>query len=107
MTAQPDTGRVPVRVQLKRLKGWRMPPGTIAVTRPGPWGNYAGPTARHYREDVAGMSNADRAFFFDRLKEIRGKNLACWCRLDQECHADVLLELANAPEIGGADDRPA
>lgn len=30
---------------------------------------------------------------------LRGKNLACWCRLDQPCHADVLLELAN--------DRPA
>ena len=24
-----------------------------------------------------------------------GKNLACWCPLDQPCHADVLLELAN------------
>jgi hypothetical protein len=23
--------------------------------------------------------------------------LGCWCRLDQPCHADVLLELANAP----------
>ena len=29
--------------------------------------------------------------------ELRGKNLACWCPLDQPCHADVLLELANAP----------
>lgn len=27
--------------------------------------------------------------------ELRGKNLACWCKLDQPCHADVLLELAN------------
>ena len=26
---------------------------------------------------------------------LRGKNLACWCPLDQPCHADVLLELAN------------
>lgn len=26
---------------------------------------------------------------------LRGKNLACWCPLDQHCHADVLLELAN------------
>ena len=25
-----------------------------------------------------------------------GKNLACWCALDKPCHADVLLELANA-----------
>lgn len=29
------------------------------------------------------------------LPELRGKNLACWCGLDQPCHADVLLELAN------------
>lgn len=30
------------------------------------------------------------------LDDLRGKNLACWCPLDQPCHADVLLELANA-----------
>ena len=28
--------------------------------------------------------------------ELRGKTLACFCPLDQPCHADVLLELANA-----------
>jgi hypothetical protein len=27
---------------------------------------------------------------------LRGKNLACWCGLDKPCHADVLLEIANA-----------
>jgi len=27
--------------------------------------------------------------------ELRGKNLACWCRLDRPCHADILLEIAN------------
>ncbi len=31
------------------------------------------------------------------IARLRGKNLACWCRLDQPCHADVLLALANAP----------
>ena len=30
------------------------------------------------------------------VAELRGKNLACYCRLDQPCHADVLLEIANA-----------
>lgn len=30
------------------------------------------------------------------LHELRGRDLACWCPLDQPCHADVLLELANA-----------
>lgn len=29
------------------------------------------------------------------LLALRGKDLACWCPLDQPCHADVLLELAN------------
>lgn len=31
-----------------------------------------------------------------QVEDLRGKNLACWCPLDQPCHADVLLELANA-----------
>jgi len=30
-----------------------------------------------------------------KLEELRGKDLACWCPLDQPCHADVLLEIAN------------
>jgi hypothetical protein len=28
-------------------------------------------------------------------KELRGKDLICTCRLEDPCHADVLLELAN------------
>lgn len=30
------------------------------------------------------------------IKKLRGKDLACWCPLDQPCHADVLLEIANS-----------
>lgn len=32
------------------------------------------------------------------LEELRGHDLACYCPLDQPCHADILLELSN----GGA-----
>lgn len=32
-----------------------------------------------------------------RVSELKGLNLACFCSLDQPCHADVLLELANLP----------
>jgi len=32
----------------------------------------------------------------DVVRELRGKDLACWCKPNQPCHADVLLELANA-----------
>jgi hypothetical protein len=31
----------------------------------------------------------------DVKRELKGKNLACFCRLDQPCHADVLLGIAN------------
>ena len=27
------------------------------------------------------------------LSELAGKDLACWCRLDAPCHADVLLQI--------------
>jgi hypothetical protein len=30
-------------------------------------------------------------------RELRLRHLACWCPLDWPCHADVLLEIANAP----------
>ncbi|MBX3502838.1 MAG: DUF4326 domain-containing protein [Alphaproteobacteria bacterium] len=34
---------------------------------------------------------------------LAGKNLACWCKPGDACHADVLLELANGPALGRAD----
>lgn len=45
-------------------------------------------------EALAGYPN--RTKLIEALPKLRGKNLACWCPLDQPCHADVLLELANA-----------
>lgn len=35
------------------------------------------------------------------LDALRGHDLACWCPLDQPCHADTLLALANAVDHGG------
>jgi hypothetical protein len=32
-------GVMPIRIQRKRTKGWKMPENTIDCTRPGPWGN--------------------------------------------------------------------
>lgn len=31
----------------------------------------------------------------DIAEALRGKNLACWCKPGEPCHADVLLEIAN------------
>jgi hypothetical protein len=30
------------------------------------------------------------------LRELQGKDLSCTCKLTEPCHADVLIELANA-----------
>jgi hypothetical protein len=94
-----------VRVQLRRTKGWKMPPSTVSVARPTRWGNpyrvgesfTAAEAVEAYREMTALLIKS-RATFRDALAGLRGKNLACWCPLNQPCHADVLLELANAPE---------
>jgi len=35
----------------------------------------------------------------DEIKrELKGYNLACFCGLDQPCHGDVLLDIANEKE---------
>ena len=51
-----------------------------------------------FRQTVL-RANPDVLSNYPRLDEIErelsGKDLACWCPLDQPCHADVLLELAN------------
>jgi len=31
----------------------------------------------------------------DTIRDLEGKNLACWCKPGSPCHADVLLEIAN------------
>lgn len=31
--------------------------------------------------------------------ELAGKDLACWCPLDEACHADALLDLASGAEL--------
>ena len=105
----------PIRVQLRRTKGWKMPPNTVKVDRSTRWGNPFNQT-QTYTNHAGGVllplrcpASLDRcldlfqAFAFgmavyngEWLKPLRGKNLACWCPLDQPCHADALLELANA-----------
>jgi Domain of unknown function (DUF4326) len=39
----------------------------------------------------------NKTFVERARKDLRGKNLACWCKAGEPCHADVLLELANSP----------
>jgi hypothetical protein len=89
----------PKRVQLRRTKGWRKPEGVIVVSRGTKWGNpfkvgrHGIPTraeaVRLYRQWLPGSP------LRSQVSELAGHDLACWCPLDQPCHADALLELAN------------
>jgi hypothetical protein len=74
----------------------------VVVSRPSKWGNpftlKNNPRAiavMRYDTLVSGNSASDFPCIADIQRELRGKNLACWCPLDQPCHADVLLRLAN------------
>ena len=91
------------RVQLSRRAGWRKPPGVVVVARPSRWGNpFRIENDRTRAEAVAAFERAiagrDPTLAFtieDLRRELAGHDLACWCPLDQPCHADVLLRLAN------------
>lgn len=112
----------PKRVQRKRTKGFKMPENTVYVGRPTKfgnpykvqdfliesgqdlqnqgfegmehtrhWGNYAyGLMFQAYRNHLE-----EKGLIETIKKELRGKNLACWCALDKPCHVDILLKIAN------------
>lgn len=101
--------RAPIRIQRSRAKGWKMPEGAVYVGRGTKWGNpfKAGcemcPTAK---DAVLAYECLIISRFGYLAKppapdeatvkaELRGKDLACWCKLDAACHADVLLRIAN------------
>lgn len=105
---------IPHRIQLSRRPGWRMPPDTVNVARPGRWGNpfpvdkpgpqgIVAPTrdgaVNLFRQMLGHPEMRTAARYPDDLSALRGKNLACWCPLGESCHADVLIERANAPTV--------
>lgn len=109
----------PVRIQRKRTKGYDMQAESRAINglecvyvgRGTPYGNpwivenglvkFKGEhqvwiegsgdintVVKLYREHIL-RNKID-------LSKLRFKNMSCFCKLDQPCHADVLLEVANS-----------
>lgn len=103
----------PQRIQLSRKRGFKLQAASLKLNglpavncaRPGRWGNpfvvqfdphsdYSPQTAL----DAVKMYRAHVNKGLIRIKiraELRGKNLACFCKPGDPCHCDVLLELAN------------
>ena len=110
------------RIQRLRTKGWRMPAGAVYVGRPSPFGNACrieqvdgvgwcitdtetgltadcGTLAAAHTAAVARFraTLASKPDLVDRIRrELRGKDMCCYCPPHLACHADVLLEVANA-----------
>jgi hypothetical protein len=109
---------VPVRLRLSRAPGANLQQLSRAtngllvvnVARPTRWGNPhrwqscpsdVGPPAwaqgaavDTFREDL--QAGRLRFTCVEVKASLAGSNLACWCAPDAPCHADVLLDFANA-----------
>jgi uncharacterized protein DUF4326 len=111
----------PKRIQRRRTKGWRMPDGAKYVGRGADWGNpyvvsntvtittpsiydperqdtylYSTEITRDVAVLLFRIWVESRPGLMDQIRrELGGLDLACWCPLDQPCHADVLLKIAN------------
>ena len=106
------------RIQRKRLSGWRMAGQSqreiVYVGRPTKWGNpfdwrqYSADDPaeqkRRAKEDFEAWLDGkirdkypeQRRWILDHEHELADKNVACWCGLDEPCHADVYLERQEA-----------
>ena len=108
----------PKRIQRSRAKGWKMPANAIYVGRPTVWGNPYVVGSELMNGETLTAEKAVELYeqhLADNFSErdirhcLHGKDLACWCALDEPCHADVLLRIANSrPKTvnGDAADRP-
>jgi len=112
---------MPSRIQMTRQRPWRADhPDAVIVARGSDWGNpYRVGEFAQIQTPIKGSDNwygyqpiitreiavlLFRIWISDRPEgqirhELAGKDLACWCRLDQACHGDVLLSIA----AGGSD----
>jgi hypothetical protein len=92
----------PIRIQRSRAKGWTLPENAVSVCRPGKWGN-----PFKIEEQTPGKDSTWAVAEFRRkyendadyqaaaVRELKGKDLCCYCGPEGPCHADVLLEWAN------------
>jgi len=104
--APPRPGK-PIRIRLRRTRGFCLQAESreangleaVKVDRTTGWGNphiagYHGTVEEciaKFRADLA----AEPEFVASIRRRLAGKNLACWCKIGNPCHADVLLEVAN------------
>jgi hypothetical protein len=111
----PAPTKAPKRIQLSRKKGFNLQAVSMALNglpavncaRPSRWGNpfvvqfdpHSDYSPQSAQEAVKMFrARVDKGLMVLSIRrELKGKNLACYCKPDQPCHCDVLLEIANQP----------
>src|SRR6516225_12062671 len=95
----------PKRIRRRGSKGWKMPANAIYVGRPTVWGNPYVVGSELMNGETLTAEKAVELYeqhLADNFSErdirhcLHDKDLACWCALDEPCHADVLLRIANS-----------
>lgn len=109
-----------IRVQRKRTKGYKLPENTKCVNRGTKWGNPFKVIKEGNYWNVTNVLSNDFGSYQTKnqankkaielygdwlkeelkakrldLRELQGKNLACFCSLELDCHADHLIKLIN------------
>ena len=91
-----------MRIQKKNYydSSWRSNPNAVYVGRPSRWGNPYKIGRDGTREQVLAkyrrwLENEliDNPYF---LEPLRGKDLVCFCKLTEACHADIIAEFLKA-----------
>ena len=97
---------MPKRIQRKRLKGFRSGEGVVFCGRPSKFGNPF--DVKKYGRNVAlqlfdaMLANPEKRKEYNYpedeeiRKELRGKDLSCFCAIYEDCHVDRLLKISNS-----------
>lgn len=93
------------RIQQKRTKGWRMPPNTISVARPGKRGNpfpvkADTPPWKSLRLFVLHLAEMEPARLDELVNGLVGHDVACWCPPKACCHVDHFEEVLKRVQSG-------
>jgi hypothetical protein len=87
-----------IRIQRSRQHKQISPNGLpiVYVGRPTKWGNPFDLKTYTRQEAITKYKeylNKNPELVMLAKRELKGKNLSCWCKINEPCHADVLLEM--------------
>jgi hypothetical protein len=86
------------RIQRKRCKGWRKPPGAIYIGRGTKYGNpfHWKDSSKEEAQDLFKQALPGViASGIVNLEPLRGKVIMCYCSESDPCHGDVIIEYLN------------